>query len=96
MKLARKIVLHAPVSDETLLDEFVERCLSDGVSLLAIVAPGCGRLEDIVDDLVVGDGGDPDRFLCTSSHPDEPLDYVLRMAEEWEAERGGKVQQVRF
>jgi len=36
--LARKLILHSPVSNEAALASFVERCLEDGVSLIAIVA----------------------------------------------------------
>ncbi|PSJ37875.1 hypothetical protein C7I55_19380 [Sphingomonas deserti] len=96
MKLARKLILHSPVSDEALLDGFVERCLRDGVSLLAIAGPGSPRLEDIVDEIVVGDGSEPDRFLCTTSHANEPFEDVLNMAQTWEAELGGPVKEIRL
>ena len=36
--LAQKVVLYSPVSDERLLDDFVEQCLRDKVSKLVIVA----------------------------------------------------------
>jgi hypothetical protein len=94
MTFARKIVLHSPVSDEKLLNDFVEQCLRDEVSLIAIVGPGCARLEDLIDEIVVGDGSDPDRFVCTSSHPDEPFDDVVNMVECWELDRGDPYQEV--
>lgn len=96
MAYARKIILHSPVSDASLLDEFVEQCLRDHVSLIAVVGPGCSRLEDVIDELVVGDGSNPDRFLCTTSHPDEPFDDVMNMAITWEFERGDPVEEVRL
>ncbi|MBA4098779.1 MAG: hypothetical protein C0484_18695 [Rhodospirillum sp.] len=96
MKLARKIILHSPVSDEALLNDFVEQCLRDEVSIIAIVGPGCSRLEDIIDDLVVGDGSDASRFLCTTSHPDGTLEDVLNMVKFWEPERDDPVQEVRL
>lgn len=80
MPLARKVILHAPVSDGALLDGFVEQCLNDDVSLVAVVGPGCGRIEDIIDEIVIGDGSDESRFLCTTSHPDELFEDVLRSA----------------
>jgi hypothetical protein len=93
---ARKIILHSPVSDEALLDDFVEQCLRDGVSLIAVVGTGCARIEDIIDEIVVGDGSEPGRFLCTTSHPDEPFDDVMNMAITWEYERGDPVEEVRL
>jgi hypothetical protein len=96
MTLARKIILHSPVSNENLLEGFVERCLAEGVSLLAIFGQGSEELEDKIDWIIVGDGSDPRRFLCTSSHPDESFDDVLNMAQAWDRELGGSVQEVRL
>ena len=94
MKLARKIILHSPVSDERLLDAFVEQCLRNEVSLVAVVGPGCARLEYLIDEIVVADGSDPDRFVCTTSHPDEPFSDVVNMVECWELERRDPYQEV--
>jgi len=95
MKLARKVILHSPISDETLLLGFVETCLNDGVSLLAIVGPGCAQLEEAIDEIVCGDGFGPKRFLSTTSHPDEPLQDVLNMARIWDGGNGA-MQEVRL
>lgn len=94
MPLARKIILHSPVSDEDGLAAFVEQCLVDGVSLLAIVGPGSDELEETVDWLVVADGSDPDRFLCTTSHPAAALDEAVNMVTHWELERREPYQEV--
>lgn len=96
MTFAPKLILHSPVSDERLLDEFVEQCLRDGVSLLAIIGPGCSRLEDVIDEIVVGDGRDPSRFLCTTSHPDDDFDTVMNVAQTWEMNKNDPVQEVRL
>lgn len=96
MKLARKIILHSPVSDEGLLDAFVEQCLRDDVSLIAVVGPGCARLEDVIDEIVVGDGSKPERFVCTTSHPNEPFDDVVNMVKCWELDRSDPYQEVRL
>lgn len=96
MKFARKVILHSPVSDEELLDTFVEQCLRDKVSIIAVFGPGSSRLEDIIDEIVVGDGSHPERFVCTTSHPDEPLEDVFNMLESWEMERSDPIQEVRL
>lgn len=96
MPLARKIILHSPVSDEKLLEDFVEKCLRDQVSLIAVVGPGCAILEDAIDWIVIGDGSDPDRIVCTTSHPDEPFDDVVNMVECWEFDRADPYQEVRL
>jgi hypothetical protein len=94
--LARKIILHSPVSDQSVLEKFVEQCLADGVSLIAIVGPSCRELEDAVDLIVVGDGSDPVRFVCTTSHPDEPFEDVVNMVVCWEFDRTDPHQEVRL
>lgn len=96
MSMARKIILHSPISDEQLLDAFVERCLRDEVSLIAVVGPDCSRIEEIIDEIVVGDGSDSDRFLCTTSHPNEPFDDVVNMVECWESDRADAYEEVRL
>ena len=94
MPLARKIVLHTPIFDEALIDAFVEQCLRDEVCLMAVVGPDCSRIEDVIDEIVVGDGSDPARFLCTTSHPDEPIEDVMNMAITWEYGQGDPVEEV--
>ncbi|TIX89868.1 hypothetical protein [Rhizobium sp. P44RR-XXIV] len=94
MALARKIILHSPVSDSSRLRDFIERCLAEKVLLLAIVGREADKLEDQVDWIVVGDGSDPSRFLCTTSHPHESLEDVLDMANAWEADADACVEQV--
>lgn len=96
MSFAPKLVLHSPVSDEALLAGFVEKCLDDGVSLLAIVGPGSDVLEEKIDWLVIGDGSQANRFLCTTSHPYEPLHKVLAMVNAWEVDKGGAMGQIRL
>jgi hypothetical protein len=95
MHLGRKIILHSPVLDERVLDGFVEPCLRDVVSLIA-VGPSCARREDVIDEIVVGDGSDPNRFVCTTSHPGEPFGDVVNMVECWELDRHVPYQEVRL
>lgn len=83
MTYAPKIILHAPLRDETALAPFVEACLADGVNLVAVFGVGCDKVEDLIDDLVVGDGSDEGRFINTTSHPDEPLEAVVNFVRLW-------------
>jgi len=92
MSLAPRIVLHSPLADPTKLSPFVEQCLGDGVRLIAIVGEGAEALEDEIDWLVIGDGTDEDRFVVTSSHPNEGLEEVLEFASGWTCEREGLVE----
>ena len=80
MKFAQKVVLHCPVGYCQSLDAMVERFLADGVKFVGVVGVDCGRVEDIVDALVVGDGSDATRFILTSSHPGETVADVVEFA----------------
>ena len=73
---AKKIVLITPISDDNLLESFVENCLDRKIKLLCIVGTGCEQLEDDIDQLIIGDGTQSDRFITTTSHPDETLEEV--------------------
>ncbi|UPK07981.1 hypothetical protein IVB05_10985 [Bradyrhizobium sp. 170] len=89
MSYAAKIVLQLPLSNPDVLEPFVEACIRDGVTLIAIVGEGCRKTEDIIDELVVGDGSDESRFICTTSHPGETAEEVIEFAStfnSWEAQ----------
>jgi hypothetical protein len=76
----RKIVLHCPRGYDPRLDALVEEFIHDGVRVVAVVGKDCERVEDIVDELVVGDGS-RDYDLLTSSHPGESLAAAVAFAE---------------
>jgi len=80
MPFVAKVVLHCPTGYHFTLDQLVEQFISDGVKFVGVVGHDCQRVEDIIDELVVGDGDDPDRFLLTSSHPGETVADVVEFA----------------
>ena len=96
MSYAPKIILHTPLADPAKLDSFVEDCLADGVVLVAVVGPDSNKVEDLIDELVVGDASDKSRFVVTSSHCNEPLDEVLNFVSHFDAGPGAQIEQVRF
>ncbi|SDN34183.1 hypothetical protein [Afipia sp. GAS231] len=96
MSYAPRVILHLPLSNESLLDEFVEKCLRDKVALIAVVGEGAARIEDIIDELVVGDGSDRERFVATTSHSNETVEEVLEFAGIWTDEQNRPVQIVRL
>jgi hypothetical protein len=96
MTYAAKIVLHSPLADPSLLEQFVEDCLKDGVVLIAVIGRDARAVEDQIDDYIVGDGSDDSRFIVTSSHPDETLQEVLEFATMFDAGADAAVEEVRF
>jgi hypothetical protein len=62
MQYAQKIILHAPSWHSPKLEAFVEKCIQDKVVLVCVMGDDCTRVEDVIDEIVVGDGSDPSRF----------------------------------
>ena len=96
MKVEPKIVLELPLSDEALLPAFVKKCLARNASLIAVVGDGCQRVEDEIDELIVGNGSDDRRFITTTSHPGETLDQVVEFATVWWINADGPTEVVRI
>jgi hypothetical protein len=63
MQYAQRLILHALPWRSPKLQAFVEKCLQDKVVLVCIIGDDCARVEDMIDELVVGDGSDPSRFF---------------------------------
>jgi hypothetical protein len=86
---AKKIVLCCPHGYRPRLDGLVEDFIRDGVVVVAVVGEDCSRVEDIIDELVVGDGS-RDCGLLTSSHPGESvaeaIEFVRGLTLELEGE----------
>jgi hypothetical protein len=96
MSAEPKVVLQLPLSDGALLARFVETCLADNVSPIAVVGEGCEEVEDQIDWLIVGDGTDDSRFITMSSHPDSTLDEVVEFARAWRINADGPTKVVRL
>ncbi|WP_421779610.1 hypothetical protein [Kiloniella litopenaei] len=97
MSVAPKYILHSPLSNEALLEEFVENALRANGSLIAVVGMGCERIEDIIDEIVVGDGQyEARRFIATTSHPDESYEEVFEFVELYDFGQDGVIHEVRL
>lgn len=88
------VVLRAPLADPSRLDQFVEDCLRDGIRLIAIAGAGAADIEDTIDDIIVGDGFETDRFIATTSHEDQSIEEVMEFAASWDG--GSSVREERF
>lgn len=94
MTYAPKLVLKTPVRDVAQLAAFVEDCLRDQVELIAVVGDGCEQIHDLIEDIVIGDGSDRTRFICTSWHTGESVEAVIGFADIFTAKAGNDVQVV--
>ncbi|PZN96873.1 MAG: hypothetical protein DCF29_23035 [Alphaproteobacteria bacterium] len=82
------VVLALPLSADDKLEPFVEACLRANVALIAVWGEGSYVVEDLIDEILVGDGSDSSRFITTSAHKDETLDEVVEFARKWVTEDG--------
>ena len=53
-----------------------------------------GPQKDIIDGIIVRDGSNDDRFLCTTSHPDERFEDVLVLVQAWDGDAAGEIHEV--
>ena len=83
MQYAQRIILHAPPWNSPKLGAFVEKCIQDKVVLVCVIGDDCERVEDVIDELVVGNGDDDSRFLNTTSHLNESIVEVRKFAQTW-------------
>ena len=83
MGYAQRLILHAPAWDSPDLEAFVEACIRDSVALICVWGEDASRVEDVIDELVVGGGSDSGRFIQTSAHPNDTLESVRRFAQQW-------------
>lgn len=93
MSYAKKIVLHCPNGYTMQLDSLVEEFVRGGVLFVGVVGKDCSRVEDIVDELVVGNG-DRSYDLLTSSHPNASVEEAVAFARSLQLELEGEEVQV--
>jgi hypothetical protein len=97
MAYQKKIVLHCPNGYRIELDAMVDDFVRDGVAYVGVVGQDCSKVEDIIDELLVGDGLVKGRFILTASHPGESIDDAVYFAKSLTGEFNGKeVQLVEF
>jgi len=91
MSHQKKIVLHCPRGYQPRVDTLVSEFMRDGVAFVGVVGHDCARIEDIIDELVVGDGTREPYSMLTSSHPDETVADAVEFAETLTGEYAGEV-----
>jgi hypothetical protein len=92
--IVTKVILHTPIGDMRALQDLVETWIVRKVSLVAVHGEGCEAVHDLVDQLIVGDGGNEDRFIITTWHENEPIEDVVEFVGAFGDE--GNIEHVRF
>jgi len=89
----KKIVLHCARGYEGRIASLVEEFIRNGVTFVGVVGPDCAKVEEIIDELVVGDGS-REYHMLTSSHPGESIQEAVQFAQSLTGEFRGEVQVV--
>ena len=88
-----KIVLHCTHGYDSRSVDLVAEFVRDGVTFVGVVGEDCARVEEIIDELAVGDGGrEPCLNLLTSSHPGQTVEEAVAFAESLTGDFEGEVQ----
>jgi hypothetical protein len=95
MAAPRKIVVHSISGLRPEFSALVADWIKEGVVFLGVVGVDAAKLEDIADDVAVGDGSDP-YFLLTTSHPGETLALFVEFAELLSLEHDVPVRVIEF
>lgn len=93
MPYPKKIVLHSLNGYNPSLDTLVEEFIRDGVIFVGVVGKDCAKVEDIIDEIVVGDGN-RDYHMLTSSHPNETVADAVQFAASMTGEFEGEAHVV--
>ena len=94
MAYAKKIILNCPMGYRIELDAMVEEFIHDGVAFVGVVGRDCAKVEDIIDELVVGGSSDEARNILTSSHPGKSVEEAITFAKSLTGEFSGREVQV--
>ena len=67
----------------------MEEFIRDALMFVGVVGKDCSLVEDLIDEIVVGDGT-RDAFVLTSSHPGETVAEVIQFAHSLTDEYAGE------
>lgn len=95
MSYESKVVLHSKSGYRPEMDALIESFIRDGVKFVGVVGDDCEKIEEIIDEMVVG-AGNNDNFILTSSHPRESLEEAIEFARSLSLEYAGEVQVIEF
>jgi hypothetical protein len=91
MTYAPKIVLHCSNGYDSHIDGLIEAFIRDGVKCICVAGLDCDRIEDIIDEILIGDGSDP-HFIVTTSH--KTVEEAIEFARISTGNSEGKMQVV--
>jgi len=92
MPYLKKVVLVCSTGYVPAIDALVEDFMRDQVTFVGVVGQDCCKVEDIIDEIVVGDGTREPYSMLTSSHPGKSVAEAVEFAESLTDEFAGNAQ----
>jgi hypothetical protein len=86
-----KVVFNCTSGYQPEIDSVVERLIAGGLTYIGVVGKDCVKIEDIIDEIAVGNGSSP-RFVLTASHPECSVEDAIELAKSLTGEHVGEVQ----
>ncbi|MFO3705469.1 hypothetical protein ACI6Q5_10875 [Xanthomonas codiaei] len=96
MQTLRKIVLHSIRGQQPGLEALVAQWMDKGIKYVGVVGVDAAGIEELIDDVCVGDGS-TSYFMLTAAHgPGETVEDAVFLAELLSGEYEGPVRVVEF
>ena len=94
--MSEKVVLVTDLPYTSAHEPFLQSLVDRGVTLFCAFGRDCSNWETGMDFVCIGEDGSGAHFVMTTSHPDEPLEDVINMAELWHVDGDSSVEVIRL
>lgn len=92
-----KIVLHSLTGYRPELDVLIDEWIKAGIKYVGVVGVDASLIDDIIDEICVGDGFNPFDMLTAFHQPDETLQDAIALAAQIKGDPyDGEMQVVEF
>jgi hypothetical protein len=92
----KKIVLVSSRGYTVELDRLVKHWIADGVKYVGVIGVDASKIDDIIDEICVGDGSEPYSMLTAFHDGDETLEDAVAHAEQISDELGTSIEVVKL
>lgn len=96
MEFTKKIVIHSIKGYRPELDVLINQLIANGVLFIGVVGEDASRIEDVIDELCVGDGTGKPYEMLTSSHEGESVEEAVNFANQLTGKFSGNTKLIKF
>lgn len=92
MQICDRVILRCTRGYRLELDALVAAWMQEGVKYVGVLGVDASKVEDIIDELCVGDGNDPYPMLTASHGPHETVEDALLLANQLSGDFVGSIR----